>query len=123
MRFLMDKHLFDKDYINFVYELILLYDPKAIPSFPPVTNVEIILDPSYPEPVMNVIQLGTRLLVQTFSHAFEKKNLQEYAAHLKSLFSVHIPLGIFAKLVRHVVKLLDSCEWTIYHLNVPEGPA
>ncbi len=49
------------------------------------------LAPDMVHPTMRAIELGTRFIVETLSHAKDKGNLPSYVAHLKTLFSRHVP--------------------------------
>jgi hypothetical protein len=40
---------------------------------------------------MRAIELGTKFIVETLSHAKDKGSLPSYVSHLKTLYSRHVP--------------------------------
>lgn len=109
MAFFQDKNIFDPDYFDFLWSVVKL-DQSA-----PVTDAT--LAPDMAHPTMRAIELGTRFIVETLSHAKDKGNLPSYVAHLKTLFSRHVPAS------RWLLERLESdITWVEQLLLICPGP-
>lgn len=85
MAFLNDKNIYDPDYFGFLWRIVSLDKSPPIMTYD-TTSLDLNTDPA-----MRSIQLGTRFIIHTLSHAKEKSYLKEYTDYLKTLYSRHIP--------------------------------
>eukprot|EP01124_Arcella_intermedia_P033442 TRINITY_DN8023_c0_g3_i1.p1 TRINITY_DN8023_c0_g3~~TRINITY_DN8023_c0_g3_i1.p1 ORF type:complete len:1561 (-),score=330.00 TRINITY_DN8023_c0_g3_i1:24-4004(-) len=155
MKFSMDKHLFDGDYFSFVKDLLSYnYNQNLQTKVPPIQSLignwtsgtelpEIGLDPLF-----CTIQLGTRFLIQTLSHSYDKRSLPDVIGLLKNLYGTHYPAcqwlyctlrkdpqwikelffncnvpetrEQFCKLIIHIGSLLDPLENSSYSEIIEE---
>eukprot|EP01087_Luapelamoeba_hula_P004813 TRINITY_DN1477_c2_g1_i2.p1 TRINITY_DN1477_c2_g1~~TRINITY_DN1477_c2_g1_i2.p1 ORF type:complete len:2138 (-),score=282.67 TRINITY_DN1477_c2_g1_i2:109-6522(-) len=82
--FYHDKNIFDVDYFEFIWEIIMLHKHSV-----PIIDYEQTVDLS--DPATKSIVLACKFLFETLSHAKETSMLPRYINQLKQLFSTDIP--------------------------------
>eukprot|EP01091_Cochliopodium_minus_P015829 TRINITY_DN572_c0_g2_i1.p1 TRINITY_DN572_c0_g2~~TRINITY_DN572_c0_g2_i1.p1 ORF type:complete len:2346 (+),score=781.80 TRINITY_DN572_c0_g2_i1:1253-8290(+) len=95
-KFLHDKNKFDLDYINFVWDQVLLYkDQESFYN----TNYDASYDSAHP--LAKSFELGFRFVVETLAHFKEKSFIPKYFKDLKEILSKYVP----------------SCNWLLSFLD------
>jgi len=98
-KFLMDKNLFDKDYINFLQKVVEIINSSL--------TAKTIQDKT----ILKATELALTFFVQTLSHSAEKGTLSQCADLLKEIFTKHPPTS------RWFLEKLMTSDWIDHMLT------
>ena len=86
--FIIEKHIFDKNFFNFIWKLINLY-----------TTPEYLQKPKATETVMQAIELATRFISDIYSRSKENQLLPMWTTHLCSVYEQYPTVREFFNIV------------------------